>query len=110
MIFFPNRFKKTFKTSSKKLLKMDWEILLPSSLFIAAGLAGIWISFAGIAETFVDGLHAVSLYTLLVGAIFFPGGLLKDGLPSPKGVATAIAALVLTTAVTLFIMLLILSF
>jgi len=45
-----------------------------------------------------------------VGVIFFPGGLLKDGLPSPKGVAAAIAALVLTTAVTLFIMLLILSF
>ncbi len=89
---------------------MDWEILLPSSLFIAAGLAGIWISFAGIAETFIDGLHAISLYTLLLGGIFFPGGLLKDGLPSPKGLAAAVGALVIVTAITLFIMYLIFVF
>ena len=70
--------------------------MVPGSLFIAAGVVGIWIAFANIAETFLQGLHAIAAYCLMIGLILFPGGLLKDGLPSPKGAAAAGAALVIT--------------
>lgn len=75
---------------------MDWELVVPGSLLIAAGLVGIWIAYANFAETFLQGLHAISAYGLLIGLILFPAGLLKDGLPSPKGAAAAGAALVIT--------------
>ena len=75
---------------------MDWELMAPGSLLIAGGVVGIWISYANIAETFLQGLHAISAYCLLIGVILFPGGLLKDGLPSPKGAAAAGVALVIT--------------
>lgn len=79
---------------------MDWELMLPGSLLIAGGVVGIWISYAGIAHTFLDGMHAISAYCLLIGLLLFPGGLLKDGLPSPKGAAAAGAALVITLIIT----------
>jgi len=75
---------------------MDWELMTPGSLLIAGGVVGIWISYANIAETFLQGLQAISAYALMIGVILFPGGLLKDGLPSPKGAAAASAALVIT--------------
>ena len=80
---------------------MDWELLLPGSLLIAAGVTAIWIAYAGIAETFLQGLHAVGAYSMLFGLVLFPGGLLKDGLPSPKGAAAAGAALVITIVIAL---------
>ena len=89
---------------------MDWDLLLPGSLFIATGLAGVWLSFAGIADTFLQGLQMISAYIFVLGLILFPGGLLKDGLPSPRGIAAAVAGLIITVAFTLFLMYVIITF
>jgi plastocyanin len=40
------------------------------------------MSLSGIAKTFIDGMHAVSLLTMFIGMIFLASGLFKDGFPS----------------------------
>ena len=80
---------------------MDWEVLLPAIMFIVAGAVGLVITFAGIAETFLQGLQMISLYILLVGLIFLPGGLLKGGSPTLKGPGGAFAALGIVTVISI---------
>jgi uncharacterized cupredoxin-like copper-binding protein len=60
---------------------MDEELLLPSLLFIALGIVGIWIAlFSGIAETF-EGLESVSAFIVVIGLILLPASLLRRGPP-----------------------------
>lgn len=87
---------------------MDWEVLLPAIMFIIAGAVGLVISFAGIAETFLQGLQMISLYILFVGIILLPGGLLKGGLPTLKGPGGAFAALGIVMLISIGIVTLIL--
>jgi plastocyanin len=41
----------------------------------------VGIALAGVAKTFLDGMHAVSLLTLFIGLIFLSAGIFKDGFP-----------------------------
>jgi plastocyanin len=60
----------------------DWDLLTPGIGLTSIGIVGVGISLAGIAKTFIDGMHAVSLLTMFVGMIFLASGLFKDGFPS----------------------------
>lgn len=60
----------------------DWDLLTPGIGLTSIGIVGVGISLAGIAKTFVEGMHAVSLLTMFIGLIFLASGLFKDGFPS----------------------------
>jgi plastocyanin len=60
----------------------DWDLLTPGIGLTSIGIVGVGISLAGIAKTFVEGMHAVSLLTMFIGMIFLTAGLFKDGFPS----------------------------
>jgi plastocyanin len=60
----------------------DWDLLTPGIGLTTIGIAGVGMSLSGIAKTFIDGMHAVSLLTLFIGMIFLASGLFKDGFPS----------------------------
>src|SRR5205807_2207933 len=68
----------------QKLLETltDWDLLTPGIGLTSIGIVGVGISLAGVAKTFIDGMHAVSLLTMLIGMIFLASGLFKDGFPS----------------------------
>ena len=60
----------------------DWDLLMPGIGLTALGIAGVGLSLAGIAATFLEGMHAVSLLAMFIGLIFLVQGLFKDGFPS----------------------------
>ena len=39
----------------------DWDLLLPGAGLTAVGATGVAIALSGIAKTFMDGMHAVSI-------------------------------------------------
>ncbi len=45
----------------------------------AIGLAGVVISYAGLAHTFIDGMHALTGLTMFIGLIFLATGILDGG-------------------------------
>ena len=53
---------------------------MPGMGLTAIGLAGIVISYAGIAHTFIDGMHALTGLTMFVGLIFLAAGILDGGI------------------------------
>ncbi len=55
---------------------------MPGIGLTALGIAGVSLSLAGIAATFLEGMHAVSLLAMFLGLIFLVQGLFKDGFPS----------------------------
>lgn len=59
----------------------DWELLVPGIGLTVLGMAGVGISLAGIAKTFLEGMHAVSALMMFIGMIILAAGILKDGLP-----------------------------
>ena len=60
----------------------DWDLLTPGIGLTSIGIVGVGISLAGIAKTFLEGMHAVSLLTMFLGMILLVSGLFKDGFPS----------------------------
>ena len=62
----------------------DWDLLTPGIGLTSIGIVGVFVSLSGIAKTFLDGMHAVSLLTLLIGLLFLTPGIFKDGFPSSK--------------------------
>jgi plastocyanin len=60
----------------------DWDLLTPGIGLTSIGIVGVGISLSGIAKTFLDGMHAVSLLTMFIGMIFVASGLFKDGFPT----------------------------
>ena len=63
----------------------DWDLLTPGIGLTVIGIVGVGISLAGLAKTFMDGMHAVSLLTMFIGLIILVSGIFKDGFPSsPK--------------------------
>ena len=64
------------------LTMSDWDLLTPGIGLTSIGIVGVGISLSGIAKTFMDGMHAVSLLTLYIGMILLVSGLFKDGFPS----------------------------
>ena len=60
----------------------DWDLLTPGIGLTSIGIVGVGISLSGIAKTFLDGMHAVSLLTMFIGMIFVASRLFKDGFPT----------------------------
>lgn len=60
----------------------DWDLMTPGIGLTTIGIVGVGVSLSGIAKTFIDGMHAVSLLTMFIGMIFLAQGLFKDGFPS----------------------------
>jgi len=52
---------------------------MPGMGLTAIGLAGVTISYAGIAHTFIDGMHALTGLTMFFGLIFLSAGILDGG-------------------------------
>ncbi|MBA3749678.1 MAG: cupredoxin domain-containing protein [Nitrosopumilus sp.] len=77
----------------------DWDLLIPGAGLTSVGAIGVAVALSGIAKTFMDGMHAVSILLMFFGLIFLSGGLFKDGFPSSKKAKTA-AAVILTLFVT----------
>lgn len=57
----------------------DWDLMMPGMGLTAVGLAGVVISYAGIAKTFIDGMHALTGLTMFIGLIFLACGILSGG-------------------------------
>ena len=57
---------------------------MPGMGLTAIGLAGVILSYAGIAHTFIDGLHALSGLTMFIGLIFLAVGILDGGISTSK--------------------------
>ncbi len=53
----------------------NWDLMMPGMGLTAVGLAGVVLSYAGIAHTFIDGLHALSGLVMFVGLIFLAVGI-----------------------------------
>ncbi len=58
----------------------NWDLMMPGMGLTAIGLAGVVISYAGIAETFIDGMHALTGLTMFIGLIFLAAGILDGGI------------------------------
>ena len=52
---------------------------MPGMGLTSIGLAGLTLSYAGIAHTFIDGMHALTGLTMFVGLIFLSAGILDGG-------------------------------
>lgn len=69
----------------------DWDLMMPGMGLTAIGLAGVVISYAGIAKTFIDGMHALTGLTMMFGLIFLACGILSGGVStSNKAKATTL--------------------
>ncbi|MCY4489873.1 MAG: plastocyanin/azurin family copper-binding protein [Thaumarchaeota archaeon] len=72
----------------------NWDLMMPGMGLTAIGLAGIVISYAGIAHTFIDGMHALTGLTMFIGLIFLAVGILDGGVStSNKAKATTLVIL-----------------
>src|SRR5215216_1784962 len=60
----------------------DWDLMTPGIGLTSIGIVGVGISLSGIAKTFIDGMHAVTLLTMFIGMIFLASGLFKEGFPT----------------------------
>jgi len=58
----------------------NWDLMMPGMGLTAIGLAGLTLSYAGIAHTFIDGMHALTGLTFFVGLIFLSAGILDGGI------------------------------
>jgi len=67
---------------------------MPGMGLTAIGLAGVVISYAGIAHTFIDGMHALTGLTMFLGLIILAVGILDGGIStSNKAKATTLVIL-----------------
>jgi len=67
---------------------------MPGMGLTAIGLAGVVISYSGIAHTFIDGMHALTGLTMFIGLIFLAVGILDGGIStSNKAKATTLVIL-----------------
>lgn len=69
----------------------NWDLMMPGMGLTSIGLAGVVLSYAGIAHTFIDGMHALTGLTMFVGLIFLATGILDGGVStSNRAKATAL--------------------
>lgn len=66
----------------------DWDLMMPGMGLTAIGLAGVILSYLGIANTFLTGMQALSGLTMFVGMVFLSAGILSGGV-STSGRAKA---------------------
>jgi plastocyanin len=68
--------------------------MMPGMGLTAIGLAGVTISYSGIAHTFIDGMHALTGLTMFIGLIFLAAGILDGGVStSNRAKATTLVIL-----------------
>jgi len=78
---------------------VDWELIVPGMGLTVLGIAGVGLSLAGIARTFLEGMHAISALVMFIGMIILATGILKDGLPT-SNTAKATVIIILGFLVT----------
>ena len=72
----------------------NWDLMMPGMGLTAIGLVGVTISYAGIAHTFIDGMHALTGLTMFIGLIFLAVGILDGGIStSNRAKATTLVIL-----------------
>ena len=72
----------------------NWDLMMPGMGLTAIGIAGVFISYAEIAHTFIDGMHALTGLTMFFGLIFLSAGILEGGVStSTKAKATTLVIL-----------------
>lgn len=72
---------------------------MPGMGLTSIGLAGVVISYAGLAHTFIDGMHALTGLTMIIGLIFLATGILDGGVStSNRAKATALVVLSIVLA------------
>ena len=72
----------------------NWDLMMPGMGLTSIGLAGVVLSYAEIAHTFIDGMHALSGLTMFVGLIFLAAGILDGGVStSNRAKATTLVVL-----------------
>ncbi|MDP2667391.1 MAG: copper-binding protein, partial [Nitrosopumilaceae archaeon] len=77
----------------------NWDLMMPGMGLTAIGITGVTLSYSGIAHTFVDGLHALTGLTLILGLIFFSAGVLEGGIStSNRAKATTLVVLSIALA------------
>jgi len=67
---------------------------MPGMGLSAIGLAGIVISYAGIAHTFIDGMHALTGLTLFIGLIILAVGILDGGVSTSNRAKATVLVIV----------------
>ncbi|MEM4311025.1 MAG: hypothetical protein QXX95_01370 [Nitrososphaerales archaeon] len=78
---------------------MDKDLIWVGVTMILIGLGGIYAVFSGVAETFQEGLQGPAAFTVVMGFLFFIGGLLRDGLPTIGLVAKSLILTVIIISV-----------
>jgi len=84
----------------------NWELVMPGGGLTAIGLAGIVISYSGVAHTFVDGLHALTGLLFFFGLIFMGAGILDGGVSTSnrtKATVLVVIAIILGFGAAAFI-------
>jgi plastocyanin len=79
---------------------------MPGGGLTAIGLAGIVISYSGIAHTFIDGLHALTGLLFFFGLIFMSAGILDGGVSTSnrtKATVLVVISIILTFGAAAFI-------
>jgi plastocyanin len=75
----------------------NWDLMMPGMGLTAIGLAGVTVSYAGIAHTFIDGMHALTGLTMFIGLIFLGAGILDGGVStSNRAKATTLVVLAIS--------------
>ncbi|MFQ5476128.1 MAG: plastocyanin/azurin family copper-binding protein [Nitrosopumilus sp.] len=72
----------------------NWDLMMPGMGLSAIGLAGIVISYAGIAHTFIDGMHALTGLTLFIGLIILAVGILDGGVSTSNRAKATVLVIV----------------
>lgn len=77
----------------------NWDLMMPGMGLTSIGLAGVVISYAGLAHTFIDGMHALTGLTMIIGLIFLATGILDGGVStSNRAKATTLVILSIVLA------------
>ncbi|MDI1496180.1 MAG: blue (type1) copper domain-containing protein [Cenarchaeum symbiont of Oopsacas minuta] len=77
----------------------NWDLMMPGMGLTSIGLAGVVISYSGIAHTFIDGMHALTGLTMFIGLIFLAAGILDGGVStSNRAKATVLVILSISLA------------
>ena len=83
----------------------NWDLMMPGMGLTAIGLAGLTLSYAGIAHTFIDGMHALTGLTMFIGLIFLATGILDGGVStSNRAKATTLVILSISLGFGMFAM------
>ena len=84
----------------------NWELVMPGGGLTAIGMAGLVTSYAGIAHTFIDGMHALTGLLFFYGLIFLGAGILDGGVSTSnrtKATVLVIVSITLTFGASAFI-------